>query len=188
MNIVLLSGSTVGSKTRIAMDDLKNELEVINEGHQIELMDLRDLELEFSVGKNYLDTTGDVYKLTTSLMQADVIFIGFPIFQASIPGALKNVFDLLPVNAFRDKVIGFVATAGSSKHYLIPEMHLKPILSYMKAHTMQTYVFIEEKDFSNQQIVNDDVVFRLKALAQSTMRTAKVQQQVLEEENNQYDF
>ncbi|WP_312582566.1 NADPH-dependent FMN reductase [Staphylococcus aureus] len=187
MNIVLLSGSTVGSKTRIAMDDLKNELEVINEGHQIELMDLRELELEFSVGKNYLDTTGDVYKLTTSLMQADVIFIGFPIFQASIPGALKNVFDLLPVNAFRDKVIGLVATAGSSKHYLIPEMHLKPILSYMKA-TMQTYVFIEEKDFSNQQIVNDDVVFRLKALAQSTMRTAKVQQQVLEEENNQYDF
>ncbi len=52
-------------------------------------MDLRELELEFSVGKNYLDTTGDVYKLTTSLMQADVIFIGFPIFQASIPGALK---------------------------------------------------------------------------------------------------
>ena len=42
---------------------------------------------------------------------------------------------------------------------------------------MQTYVFIEEKDPSNQQIVNDDVVFRLKALAQSTMRTAKVQQQ-----------
>ncbi len=150
-------------------------------------MDLRELELEFSVGKNYLDTTGDVYKLTTSLMQADVILL-VSNFQASIPGALKNVFDLLPVNAFRDKVIGLVATAGSSKHYLIPEMHLKPILSYMKAHTMQTYVFIEEKDFSNQQIVNDDVVFRLKALAQFTMRTAKVQQQVFEEENNQYDF
>ena len=97
------------------------------------------------------------------------------------------MFNLLPVNAFRDKVIGLVATAGSSKHYLIPEMHLKPILSYMKAHTMQTYL-LKKKDFSNQQIVNDDVVFRLKALAQSTMRTAKVQQQVFEEENNQYDF
>ncbi|WP_141707958.1 NADPH-dependent FMN reductase, partial [Staphylococcus aureus] len=105
-----------------------------------------------------------------------------------IPGALKNVFDLLPVNAFRDKVIGLVATAGSSKHYLIPEMHLNPILSYMKAHTMQTYVVIEERDFSKQQIVNDDVVFRVKALGQSTRRTAEVQQQVLEEEKNQYDF
>ena len=112
----------------------------------------------------------------------------FSNFSSFHPWCFENVFDLLPVNAFHDKVIGLVATAGSSKHYLIPEMHLKPILSYMKAHTMQTYVFIEERDFSNQQIVNDDVVFRLKALAQSTMRTAKVQQQVLEEENNQYDF
>lgn len=74
------------------------------------------------------------------------------------------MFDLLPVNAFRDKVIGLVATAGSSKHYLIPEMHLKPILSYMKAHTMQTYVFIEEKDFSNQQIVNDDCCISVKSV------------------------
>lgn len=47
---------------------------------------------------------------------------------------------------------------------------------------------LKRKIFSNQQIVNDDVVFRLKALAQFTMRTAKVQQQVFEEENNQYDF
>lgn len=188
MNIVLLSGSTVGSKTRIAMDYLKSDLEAMNEGHNIELLDLRDLELEFSEGKNYLDTTGDVYTLTTSLMQADVIFIGFPIFQASIPGSLKNVFDLLPVNAFRDKIVGIVTTAGSSKHYLIPEMHLKPILSYMKAHTMQTYVFIEERDFLNQQIVNDDIIFRLNELAQSTMRTAKIQQQLIEEENDKYDF
>lgn len=104
-------------------------------------------------------------------MQADVILLVL-IFKLH-PGALKNVFDLLPVNAFRDKVIGLCSDNLSSiKHYLIPEMHLKPILSYMKAHTMQTYVFIEER-FSNQQIVNDDVVFRLKALAQSTMRTAK---------------
>ena len=43
----------------------------------------------------------------------------------------------------------------------------------MKAHTMQTYVFIEEKDFSNQQIVNDDVVLRLKALAQSPCELLK---------------
>ncbi len=113
-------------------------------------MDLRELELEFSVERIILDTTGDVYKLTTSLMQADVIFIGFPNFQSSIPGALKMyLICFFPVNAFRDKVIGFVATAGSSKHYLIPEMHLKPILSYMKAHTMQTYVFIEERFFKS---------------------------------------
>ncbi len=88
-------------------------------------MDLRELELEFSVGKNYLDTTGDVYKLMMSLMQADVIFIGFPIFQASIPGALKNVFDLLPDECSSWWTRYVVVTAGSSKHYLIPESLFK---------------------------------------------------------------
>jgi FMN reductase len=62
-------------------------------------------------------------------MDADAIIIGTPIFQASIPAALKNVFDLLPTSAFLDKVVGVIATAGSSKHYLIPAQHLLPILT-----------------------------------------------------------
>ena len=58
----------------------------------------------------------------------------------------------------------------------------------MKAHTMQTYVFIEERDFHQQTIVNDDIIFRLNALAQSTVRMAKTYQQILQDEESQYDF
>ncbi|MGS0652250.1 NADPH-dependent FMN reductase, partial [Staphylococcus arlettae] len=153
------------------MNYLQQQLTMLTDDN-IELIDLRDKSIEFSDGRNYLDYKDDTLAVTTALMQADIIFIGFPIFQASIPGALKNIFDLLPVNAFKDKVVGLLATAGSSKHYLIPELQLKPILDYMKAHTMQTYVFIEERDFQQQTIVNDDIVFRLNALAQSTLRMA----------------
>lgn len=188
MNIALLSGSNVGTKTRTAMNYLKEELDNLNEDHQIDLLDLGELSLEFSEGKNYLDLDGDAYKVTTTLMNADVIFIGFPVFQSSIPGSLKNVFDLLPVDAFRDKTVGIVTTAGSPKHYLIPELHLKPILSYMKANIVSTYVFIEGKDFDQKRIVNDDVIMRLQRLAQNTVRTAKIQQQLVEEENSQFDF
>ncbi|PHK48610.1 NADPH-dependent FMN reductase [Staphylococcus edaphicus] len=188
MNIVLLSGSTVGSKTSTAMKYLESEITSEQGEHQVQFFDLKTLNLSFSDGRNYLDYTGDTLALTTALTQADIIFIGFPIFQASIPGTLKNVFDLLPVNAFRNKVIGIIATAGSPKHYLIPETQLKPILGYMKAHIMQTYVFIEERDFSQGTIVNDDILFRLNELATSTLRVSKVYQQVLEEEDDQYDF
>ncbi|WP_436855971.1 NADPH-dependent FMN reductase [Staphylococcus caeli] len=188
MNIVLLSGSTVGSKTSTAMKYLQSEINHLESEHQVQFFDLKNLDLSFSDGRNYLDYSGDTLALTTALMQADVIFIGFPIFQASIPGTLKNVFDLLPVNAFRDKVVGIIATAGSAKHYLIPETQLKPILGYMKAQIIQTYVFIEERDFSQGTIVNDDILFRLNALTTSTLRVAKVYAQVLEEENAQYDF
>ena len=121
MNIVLLSGSTVGSKTSTAMKYLQSEINQLESEHQVQFFDLKELDLSFSDGRNYLDYSGDTLTLTTALMQADIIFIGFPVFQASIPGTLKNVFDLLPVNAFRDKVVGIIATAGSAKHYLIPE-------------------------------------------------------------------
>lgn len=53
---------------------------------------------------------------------------------------------------------------------------------------MQTYVFIEESDFSNKQIVNDDVHFRITTLAQDTLRMARVYNQILQEEDDQYDF
>ena len=94
-------------------------------------------------------------------MEADAIIIGTPVFQASIPATLKNIFDLLPQNAFRDKVVSIVVTAGSAKHYLIVEQQLKPILAYMKAQIVQTYVFIEEKDFYRKEITDDDVLFRI---------------------------
>lgn len=188
MKIALLSGSPIGTKTRVAIDRLQEALTEQEENHEITLLDLRDLDIQQPDGRNYLDTEGDTLYLTTTLMEADIIFIGFPVFQAAIPGALKNVFDLLPVNAFRNKIAGLIVTAGSSKHYLIPELQLKPILGYMKAHVMQTYVFIEESDFSNKQIVNDDVHFRITTLAQDTLRMARVYDQILQEEDDQYDF
>lgn len=76
----------------------------------------------------------------------------------------KNIFDLLPVNGLQHKVAGIVVTAGSSKHYLIVENQLKPILGYMKAQIVQTYVFIEEQDFQRKELVNDDVIFRIDRL------------------------
>ncbi|WP_278925979.1 NADPH-dependent FMN reductase [Staphylococcus auricularis] len=188
MNIVLLSGSPVGSKTRIAMDALKESINKEDDSHEVALLDLRELDLVFSDGRSYMDQEGDTLQLTQALMNADVIFIGFPVFQASIPGALKNVFDLLPVNALRDKIVGIVATAGSPKHYLIPEFQLKPILGYMKAQIMQTYVFIEEQDFAGKEIANDDIYFRLDTLAKDTLRMAKIHQNILEEEDSKYDF
>lgn len=152
MKIVALSGSIVGSKTKTAM--LKT-VEIFSRKypqHEVTLLDLADYTLEFSDGRNYFEYEGDTKYVTETIMAADAIIIGTPTFQASIPATLKNIFDLLPVNAFRDKVVSAVVTAGSAKHYLMVELQLKPILAYMKAQIVQTYVFIEEKDFHRKKL------------------------------------
>ena len=152
------------------------------------LIDLADYSIQFSDGRNYLDYEGDTGYVVKMIMEADAIIIGTPIFQASIPATLKNIFDLLPVNAFQDKVVSLLITAGTSKHYLIAEQQLKPILSYMKAQIVQTYVFIEEKDFLRKEIANDDVLFRITRLVEDTVLLTETYTKIRQEKEDKFDF
>jgi len=81
-----------------------------------------------------------------------------------------------------------LVTAGTPKHYLIAEQHLKPILAYMKAQIVQTYVFIEEKDFHRKEIVNDDVLFRIERLAEDTVVLTETYTKIREEKETKYNF
>jgi FMN reductase len=188
MKIVGLSGSIVGSKTRTAMN---YTLKAVTEKYpdaEVTLIDLAEYNVQFSDGRNYLEYEGDTGFVTRTIMEADAIIIGTPIFQASIPATLKNIFDLLPVNALRDKIVSMLVTAGTPKHYLIAEQQLKPILAYMKAQIVQTYVFIEEKDFQRKEIVNDDVLFRIERLVEDTVVLTETYTKIREEKEAKYDF
>lgn len=188
MKIIGISGSIVGSKTRTAMNYLAKEISDKYPEAEFTLIDLAEYNLQFSDGRNYLEYEGDTGFVTKSIMEADAIVIGTPIFQASIPGTLKNIFDLLPVNAFRDKVVSMLVTAGSPKHYLVAEQQLKPILAYMKGQIVQSYVFIEEKDFHKKEIVNDDVIFRIERLVEDTILLTETYTKLREEKEAKYDF
>ncbi|WP_210618226.1 NADPH-dependent FMN reductase [Mammaliicoccus lentus] len=188
MNIVGLSGSIIGSKTRTAMNYTIESLKNQYPEYEVTLIDLAEYDVQFSDGRNYLEYEGDTKYITQTLMNADAIIIGTPIFQASIPATLKNIFDLLPVNAFRDKIVSMLITAGSPKHYLIAEQQLRPILFYMKAQVVQSYVFIEEKDFYRKEIINDDVLSRIERLVEDTVVLTKAYTTIREETEAKYDF
>jgi FMN reductase len=188
MKIVGLSGSKVGSKTRTAMNYTVKALTEKYPDAEMTLIDLAEYEVQFSDGRNYLEYEGDTRYVAQTIMEADAIIIGTPVFQASIPATLKNIFDLLPVNAFRDKVVSMLVTAGSPKHYLVAEQQLKPILTYMKAQIVQTYVFIEEKDFHRKEITNDDVLFRIDRLIEDTIVLSEAYTRIREAKEAEYGF
>lgn len=188
MKIVGISGSIVGSKTKAAMDYTMKVMKEKYPKADVMLLDLADYDIQFSDGRHFLEYEGDTKFVTETIMEADALVIGTPIFQASIPATLKNIFDLLPVNAFRDKIVSMVVTAGSPKHYLIVEQQLKPILSYMKAQIVPTYVFIEEIDFHRKEIINDDVLFRIDRLVEDTVVLTETLQNIRAAKEAEYDF
>jgi len=188
MKVVGLSGSKVGSKTRTAME---YTIKALNEKYpdvEATLIDLAEYDVQFSDGRNYMEYTGNTGYVAQTIMDADAIIIGTPIFQASIPATLKNIFDLLPEKALRDKVVSILVTAGSPKHYLVAEQQLKPILTYMKAQVVQSYVFIEEKDFYRKEITNDDVLFRIQRLVEDTIVLTETYTKIREAKEAEYGF
>ncbi|MGF3073407.1 NADPH-dependent FMN reductase [Facklamia sp. P12945] len=188
MRLILLSGSKMGSKTRIAMNLTKEIIQTNYSDFDVELIDLAEKDIEFADGHHYVELTGDSAYVTKAIMEADAIIIGSPIFQASIPATLKNIFDLLPQNALRDKTVGMVITAGSPKHYLIAEYQLKPILSYMKAMVIPSYVFIEEADYHQGEIINQNIHYRLDGLIKDTLLFSQAMELKRQKEEEAYDF
>jgi FMN reductase len=55
------------------------------------------------------------------------------------------------------------------------------ILAYTKAQIVQTFVFIEEKDFHRKEIVNDDVLFRIERLVEDTVVLTETYTKIREE-------
>jgi FMN reductase len=188
MRILGIAGSIVGSKTRTAVKRVLGNIKEKNSAIEVELLDLADYHVQFSDGRDYRDYEDDTKNVVEKIMSADAYIIGTPTFQASIPGTLKNLFDLLPVDVFKDKVIGVVATAGSAKHYLMVEHQLKPILNYMKAIVVPKYAFVEERDYLNGEIADDEVLFRLQHLAEDTLVMINAITAVLAAKEEAYPF
>lgn len=164
MKIIAITGSVAGRKTRVALDYVIQEIAKHNHTIDTEIINIGDYDLQFSDGRSVDQYNSDTQYVINSIMEADALIVGTPTYQTSIPGALKNIFDLLPMHALGDKSAGIVVTAGSPKYFLMAEQQLKPILSYMGARIVQKYVFIEDCDFDGLEIKNDNILDRLRNL------------------------
>ena len=147
MKLVGGSGALAGDKTSIAVNDVLVAARRYDSSVQTELIDLRDYEIEFVIGAPLADYNEDTWNVVQKILAADFLVFGTPIYQASISGALKNLFDHLPEYALKHKVTGMVATGWSNKHFLVLEYHLRSILSYFKGLVPSGNVFIHNDSF-----------------------------------------
>ncbi|MGE8205437.1 NADPH-dependent FMN reductase [Heyndrickxia sp. NPDC080065] len=167
MKLVGISGSLVGQKTAEAVHSVLFAARGLDSAIQTELIDLKDYDVEFVRGKPLAFYNEDTIEVVNKILSADFLVIGTPIYQASISGVLKNLFDHLPVDAFKSKVTGIVTTGGTEKHFLVTEYQLKPILSYLKGVVPSSNVFIHNDFFNeNSEIIDDDILKRIEKLVE----------------------
>jgi len=170
MKILVISGTILGSKTLILAKKIFEDIKQLNPSAEVQLLDLKQFKTELCDGRmpeDYNDDTQRVIKMMTS---ADIYLIASPIFHGSIPGVLKNIFDLVPANVFEYKIFGVIANGGNDKHYLVIENQLKPIISYFKSYVAVHSVFAHNGHFNqNNELIDIDVKGNLKKLANEVL-------------------
>ncbi|HEY2663527.1 MAG TPA: NADPH-dependent FMN reductase [Candidatus Binataceae bacterium] len=112
-----------------------------------ELLNLADYRVSFADGRPLGEYGDDSGNLVRRVEQADAVLICSPVYRGSMTGSLKNLLDLLPIEALRAKPCGIVAMGASNHHYLGVDWHLRDVLAWFGALVAPTSVYLSSADF-----------------------------------------
>jgi NAD(P)H-dependent FMN reductase len=112
-----------------------------------ELIDLGARRISFADGREPDGFEDDTGAVVDAVERADVVVFATPTYRGSMTGALKNVFDLLPVPALQAKVVALVAMGGSDHHFLGADRHLRDVLTFFGALATPVSVYLTGADF-----------------------------------------
>ncbi len=174
IKVVAVAGELTGWKVTIALHELLLSMKKIEPNITTELIEMKEYDVEFVTGEPLSYYNDDTWEVVSKISAADIVIFGTPIYQASITGALKNLFDHFPVDAFNRKVTGMVTVGGVEKHFLVSEYQLRPILSYLKGLVPRRNVFVHSDSFSEiNEIVDESVLPRIKLMAEEMLQLQK---------------
>ncbi|MBK5458103.1 NADPH-dependent FMN reductase [Peribacillus sp. TH27] len=170
MKLLGISGTVVGAKTCVVVQKILEEVKKTHPEVDVELLDLRNYSVSLCDGRDLSSYSDDTKKVVDIVSSADFYIIGTPIFQGSLSGALKNLFDLVHPQILRNKVMGFIATGGTYQHYLVIENQLKPIAGYFRTFVAPGSVYVHTDHFNKQnEIVDEEVLSRISDLAKEVV-------------------
>lgn len=182
MKILLVDGTIIGRKTGAILEQVKVYIEESNPELELEILKLSDFEHQFVDGRPLGEYNADMQEMVRRFENAEGYIIATPIFQGSIPGVLKNAFDMLHPRAMRYKPVSIVANGGTYQHHLVIENQLKPILDYFRCLVTPNYVYTHTSHFDEtNSITNEDVHDRLRELARVFAQYAEMSKHLSKE-------
>lgn len=163
MKILLVDGTIFGRKTSVLLEQVQQYIQEITTEHELEILSFSKLQHQILDGSPLNE---DMKMMIAKFEEADGYIFASPIFQASIPGVLKNAFDMIPPKALRYKPAAIVGNGGTYQHHLVLEQHLRPILDYFRCLVTPNYVYTHADHFDqDNKIIDENVHERLRELA-----------------------
>ncbi|NJL23428.1 MAG: NAD(P)H-dependent oxidoreductase [Leptolyngbyaceae cyanobacterium SM1_3_5] len=102
------------SYTYLALQVAAQRVEAL--GAEVEILDLRSMNLPFCNGGDDYSDHPDVERLQRSVREADGLILATPEYHGSISGVLKNALDLMSFEQLEGKVVGSVSVLGGESN------------------------------------------------------------------------
>jgi FMN reductase len=113
----------------------------------VELLDLAELRLGLAGAE---PAPGDENEaVIAAVSEADAVVFATPVYRGSMTGVLKNLIDLLPLEALARKPVGLVARGASDRHFLGAERHLRDVLAFFGALVAPIAIYLRSVDFED---------------------------------------
>src|ERR1700739_4890475 len=110
-------------------------------------MNLSETPIETCDGRLLGKYSEEPRQAVDRIAAAAAVLIAAPVYRASFPGVLKNLLDIVPVEALQGKAVGIVAMGGSAHHYLAVDTQLRQVLGWFGALVAPTGVYLTGADF-----------------------------------------
>lgn len=111
VKIVGIGGSLrADSYSQVALEIAAKRVEAL--GAEVEILDLRQMQLPFCQGGGEYPGYPDVERLQNTVQQADGLILATPEYHGSVSGVLKNALDLMSFDQLDGKVTGLISVLG----------------------------------------------------------------------------
>lgn len=115
VKIVGITGSLRNSSyTFQALETAVRRVEAL--GAEVEILDLREMNLPFCDGGDEYPDYPDVEKLRNIVKAADGLILATPEYHGSVSGVIKNALDLMSFEHLSDKVTGLISVLGGQSN------------------------------------------------------------------------
>ncbi|WP_373543704.1 NADPH-dependent FMN reductase [Chamaesiphon sp.] len=174
VKIVGIAGSLrPDSHSQIALQIAAQKVQAL--GAEVEILDLRQMELPFCDGGSDYPNYPDVKRMQEAFSRADGLILVSPEYHGSISGVLKNALDLMSFEQLSGKVAGFISIlGGQSNSNALNDLRL--ILRWVHAWSIPEQVAIGQayQAFTPEgKLVDEKLSHRLDLFAQSLVENTR---------------
>lgn len=150
--VVVSAGMGSPSTTKLLADRIAaaaaDALGRLGRSAEVEHIELRRLATPLAATITTGGIVGpEVAAAHASVDRADALIVVTPVFSASYSGLFKLFFDTLDTDALNGVPTIIAATAGTPRHSLVLDFHLRPLFAYLRAVIVPTGVFAATEDF-----------------------------------------